>query len=31
MMEYARKKQYNPDFHDICSEAWECLKEHIKK
>jgi hypothetical protein len=29
MMAYIRikKGQYNADFYDVCSEAWECLKE----
>jgi hypothetical protein len=30
MMEYIRKRQYNADFHDICSEVWEFFKKHHK-
>jgi hypothetical protein len=30
MMEYIRRKQYNADFHDICSEVWGFYKEHNK-
>lgn len=30
MMEYIRRKQYNADFHDICSEVWAFYKEHHK-
>jgi hypothetical protein len=31
MMEYIRKRQYNADFHDICSEVWEFFKKEHKE
>jgi hypothetical protein len=30
MMEYIRRRQYNADFHDICSEVWDFWKAHHK-
>jgi hypothetical protein len=33
MMAYIRikKGQYNADFYDVCSEAWDCLKAKEKR